>query len=127
VTDLDTTLEDDDQFNWDSEMEVKTSVNENGTAWYAEIKMPLKGKEQSFLLPYEGVTGERPNRFFPWYFNVSRHIPGEDGPLILEYSPSLTRDTEHHPEKFARLSVGRYNVKEFKWDNALRRRVPRHE
>lgn len=125
VTDLDKSLKGKDLFNWDSEIEVKTSVDENNATWRAEIKMPLKGKDQSFILPYEGVSGDRPTRTMPWYFNVSRHVPRENGELILEYSPSLTQDAECHLDKFARLSVGRYNFKKFTWDNALRRRVPR--
>jgi hypothetical protein len=105
VTDQDWSLDPSRRRDWESEVEVKTSIA--GDRWTVEIRIPAAGAEQEKILPLQGVAGGRPTVAFPWYFNVCRQRVRADGSLELSAFSPTGQDGFHVPEKFARLTVGR--------------------
>ena len=40
--------------------------------WSVEVKIPALGESQDNLLPFFGISGDKPTKDMPWYFNVCR-------------------------------------------------------
>jgi hypothetical protein len=107
VTDQDWSLEKAKRLEWESGVEVKTSIEEDH--WTVEIRIPAAGAEQEKILPLQGVAGGKPTEAFPWYFNICRQRVRGNGFELSAFSPT-GKDGFHVPEKFAKLWVGRRKV-----------------
>lgn len=71
--------------------------------WSIEAKTPVLGAQQEDLLPFFGVSGDKPSKAAPWYFNIGR-VRKIDLPerQLTTFSP--TGETGfHYMRKFARL------------------------
>lgn len=104
VTDQDWALDKAKRREWESEVEVKTSIAED--RWTVEIRIPAAGAEQEKILPFQGVAGGKPSEAFPWYFNLCRQRVKGDGFALSAFS-ATGKEGFHVPEKFAKLWTGK--------------------
>lgn len=88
-------------FNWSSEAEVATQINDDH--WTVEIRIPVTDDAND---PLHQVIGHRPTQSLPWFINVCRQRVRNNG---IEYSAfSPTGSTSFHkPLKFAHFYSGR--------------------
>lgn len=85
---------------WESEIEVATRRGED--FWTVELRVPVWGSAQEEILPYSGVSGDKPTRDAPWYFNLCRIRKAGGGRAFHAYSPT-GENGFHYRRKFARL------------------------
>jgi hypothetical protein len=104
VTDQDWMLDKSKRLEWESGVEVKTSVADDH--WTVEIRIPAAGAEQEKILPFQGVSGGKPTEAFPWYFNLCRQRVHGDQIELTAFSPT-GKEGFQVPEKFAKLWTGR--------------------
>ena len=104
VTDQDWALDKAKRLDWESEIEVTTSLSDDH--WTVEVRIPAAGAEQEKILPLQGVAGGRPTQAFPWYFNVCRQRVQGDLLELAAFSPT-GKEGFHVPEKFAKLWTGK--------------------
>ena len=108
VTDQDWSLDKAKRRDWESEAEVKTSINDE--SWTVEVRIPAAGAEQEKILPLQCVAGGKPTEAFPWYFNLCRQHVHSDNLELTAFSPT-GKEGFHVPEKFARLWTGKRKPK----------------
>ena len=108
VTDQDWALDKAKRLDWESEVEVKTTINED--RWTVELRIPAAGAEQEKILPLQRIAGGKPTEAFPWYFNICRQRVQGDNLELTAFSPT-GKESFHVPEKFARLWTGKRKPK----------------
>lgn len=108
VTDQDWALDKAKRLDWESEVEVKTTINED--RWTVELRIPAAGAEQEKILPLQRIAGGKPTEAFPWYFNICRQRVQGDNLELTAFSPT-EKEGFHVQEKFARLWTGKRKPK----------------
>jgi hypothetical protein len=71
--------------------------------WSVEAKIPALGSAQESILPFFGISGDKPTKEAPWYFNIGRvrkvDLPQ---PQLTIFSPT-GEVSFHYMRKFAKL------------------------
>ncbi|MHC4871249.1 MAG: DUF4838 domain-containing protein [Planctomycetota bacterium] len=86
---------------WESS--VKCAAFKGDKFWSVEIKIPALGANQDDLLPFYGVSGDKPTKKFPWYFNVCRIRHAGSKVETATFSPTETSGF-HNIMKFGKLA-----------------------
>ncbi len=71
--------------------------------WSVEAKIPALGAEQEELLPFFGVSGDKPTKDAPWYFNVGRVRHADTGKAQVSAFSPTGHGGFHYMKSFARL------------------------
>jgi len=87
---------------WSSEAEVAAHVAED--SWSLEVRIPVLGEGAAEADPHKGVSGRRPSRTYPWYFNVCRQRLRDEGKELSAFSSTGTTHF-HDTLKFGKLFV----------------------
>ncbi|MCA1810013.1 MAG: DUF4838 domain-containing protein, partial [Kiritimatiellia bacterium] len=86
---------------WEAGIEVAAYRGED--FWSLEIRAPALGSHQEDILPYFGISGDKPSVDAPWYFNVGRvRRAGAETPQVSAFSPT-GKGGLHYMKAFARL------------------------
>lgn len=85
---------------WDAGLEVATHQGDD--FWSAEIRVPVLGANQEELNPDYGVSGDKPTKEAPWYFNFCRVRHAGDELGFYGFSPTGQRGF-HDLMKFGQL------------------------
>ena len=74
--------------------------------WSVEIKIPALGENQDNLLPFFGVSGDKPTKEMPWYFNVCRVRSKRNNKdhELSAFSPTETSGFHNNIMKFGKLT-----------------------
>ena len=81
---------------------IESAAFKGDNFWSIEVKIPVLGSGQDELLPFFGVSGDKPSKDMPWYFNVGRNRSRENRE-ISTFSPSETGGF-HDVMKFGKLA-----------------------
>ena len=87
---------------WDSGAEVGVHVGKN--FWSLEVRFPVADEMQEENLPDQLVSGRRPTRGQPWYFNIGRKRVRGKGIERSMFSPT-GKPRFADPTKFGKLYV----------------------
>lgn len=87
-------------YEWSSGATVAASRSEN--CWTIEARIPLAGENQEELDPLNGVSGRRPSKTYPWYFNIFRQRKRDGTTEFSAFSPT-GKSGFAHPDKFGRM------------------------
>jgi len=74
--------------------------------WTVEVRVPVAGASQEELNPDFGVSGDKPGKDSPWYFNVCRVRKRKDKMELSAFSPTLAKHF-HKVMKFGKLEPNR--------------------
>jgi hypothetical protein len=55
---------------WDAGIDVAAHKGEG--YWSVEVKIPALGASQESILPFFGISGDKPTKQAPWHFNIGR-------------------------------------------------------
>lgn len=88
---------------WRSGAEVGAHIGED--FWSLEVRIPAAGDTAEGVDPLNGVSGRKPSRSYPWYFNICRQRVRERGSEHSAFSPTGELANFHVPMKFARLEA----------------------
>jgi hypothetical protein len=81
---------------------IESAAFKGDNFWSLEVKIPFLGAGQEELLPFFGVSGDKPAKDMPWYFNVGRNRPHKNREMST-FSPTET-DGFHEVMKFGKLA-----------------------
>ncbi|MEI6424259.1 MAG: DUF4838 domain-containing protein, partial [Lentisphaerota bacterium] len=87
---------------WASGAEVAAYVGDG--YWSLEIRIPVAGEQQETIDALNGISGNKPNEQYPWYFNVCRQRIHGDDKESSAFSPTGTISF-HEVMKFGKLFV----------------------
>ena len=87
---------------WSSGSQVAAHIGRD--TWTVEIRIPAAGAEAATVDPRRGVSGKRPTRTYPWYFNICRQRDRLRSHELTAFSPT-GKPNFHMPMKFAKLYV----------------------
>jgi hypothetical protein len=89
---------------WESGIE--SAVFKGEGFWSVETKIPALGGNQDNLLPFFGVSGDKPTKEMPWYFNVCRIRSKRinNGSEVSAFSPTETSGFHNNIMKFGTLT-----------------------
>jgi hypothetical protein len=80
-------------FNWSAEAEVATEVNQEKGYWTIEARVPFTSSEQD---PLHEIIGPAPSKDQPWYFNICRQRPRDDGRDMSAFAPNPSGERGFH-------------------------------
>lgn len=100
LVDLDRGADRNNWFNWASQAEVATRVEDDH--WTVEIRIPITEDEND---PLHQVVGRRPTQSLPWHINLCRQRIRENGSEHSAFSPTGTSGF-HETMKFAHFYAG---------------------
>jgi len=85
---------------------IESAVFKGEGFWSVEIKVPALGENQDNLLPFFGVSGDKPTKEMPWYFNVCRIRSKRNNKdsEVSAFSPTETLGFHDNIMKFGTLA-----------------------
>ena len=75
-----------DEWRWCSGAKIATFAGDG--FWSVEAAIPVAGDGQEEIDPLNGISGRRPTKMYPWYFNVCRRRVGTNGVEKTAFSPT---------------------------------------
>ena len=103
MIDLDRGASRNNWFNWSSQAEVATKIEDDH--WTVEIRIPVTQDRND---PLHQVIGRKPKKSLPWFINLCRQRIREDGTEHSAFSPTGTKGF-HEKMKFAHFYGGLSN------------------
>ncbi len=100
IIDLDRGASRNNWFNWSSQAEVATRIEDDH--WTVEIRIPVTQDKND---PLHQVIGRKPTKSLPWFINLCRQRIRENGSEHSAFSPTGTKGF-HVPMKFAHFYAG---------------------
>jgi hypothetical protein len=86
---------------WEAGVDVATFKGKD--FWSAEVKIPALGSGQEEILPLFGVSGDKPTKDSPWYFNICRVRKADMKEREFTAFSPTGEGGFHYMRKFAKL------------------------